>query len=170
MESITLVRTCQVPDSVVSVRTVPMYRYLNRTIQSGYLKGIYSNRFLQSVLLFGCMWAIGMCVLQQLYQCRNTRVVYVHIFCAQIPLFFFSPQRPQHTLKERNIAETDPAKFAAMLIEKLEAEKAKREAPERVRERFNSLEVWNEIPPDIDRYFDVSLESSSWEVRFSWHS
>ena len=50
-------------------------------------------------------------------------------------------QRTERALKDRNIAETDPSKFAAMLIEKLEQVKAKLEEPERMRELLNTVEV-----------------------------
>ena len=50
-------------------------------------------------------------------------------------------QRTERAPKDRNVAETDPSKFANMLIEKLERVKEERDKIERVRETLSSVEV-----------------------------
>lgn len=65
-------------------------------------------------------------------------------------------------LKDRNIAETNPTKFAAMLIEKLEALKTKQEEPERMREFINTLEVSCQIGNRLDVHSFIADDSSSY--------
>ena len=51
--------------------------------------------------------------------------------------FYF--QRTERAPKDRNIAETDPKRFAYHLIEKLERVKEKREASAKMDEKLRSL-------------------------------
>ena len=58
-------------------------------------------------------------------------------------------QRTERAPKDRNVAETDPSKFANMLIEKLERVKEERDKIERVRETLSSVEVLKTPSPFI---------------------
>lgn len=54
-------------------------------------------------------------------------------------MFLF--QRTDRAPKDRNIAETDPAKFAVMLIERLEKVKDEQDKIKRIEDSMKSLEV-----------------------------
>ena len=62
-------------------------------------------------------------------------------FCFRYMFVILCFQRTERAPKDRNVAETDPSKFANMLIEKLERVKEERDKIERVRETLSSVEV-----------------------------
>lgn len=70
-------------------------------------------------------------------------------FCFRYMFVILCFQRTERAPKDRNVAETDPSKFANMLIEKLERVKEERDKIERVRETLSSVEVVKTPSPFI---------------------
>ncbi len=56
-------------------------------------------------------------------------------------LFFLCLQRTERAPKDRNVAETDPKKFSAMLIERLEKVIEEQEKITRIENSFKTIEV-----------------------------
>lgn len=65
----------------------------------------------------------------------------LHFSTLQLLILPVTFQRTERAPKDRNVAETDPSKFANMLIEKLERVIEEREKIERIKESLHSLEV-----------------------------